>query len=194
MGMLAMDKSNDLGGDDDDDEQLEIVDVNTATWDEEEEDDDADVRPAKHVKKAKEDAEENNTPHCDINFVKNTPYTLLAGDTKKVWGTAKSEDPAPKVPDARKDEYKTGDYLLLKGSDISLKHAGSNNCRTSFDPEEELILTSDWDRFDDTMTGQDLVDLDEVSFLIRRQNIKPPVIPKTKPATVASKKKSKKGR
>jgi hypothetical protein len=191
MGLLAMDKSDDPEGDED---QFVINDDSTATWDEEEDDDDESVRPAKRVKKGKEEEEDNNTPHCDINFVKNTPYTLLAGNTKKVWGTAKSEDPAPKVPDARKDEYKTGDYLLLKGSDITLKYTGSNNCRTSFDPEEELILTSDWDRFDDTMTGQDLVDLEDVSFLIWWQNIKPPAIPKTKPATNTSKKKSKKGR
>jgi hypothetical protein len=192
MGLLQMDKSQDHGDDDDDDEQPMMIEDNTAKWDDEEDDDDVDVRAAKRVKKGKE--EQDTTPHCDINFVKNTPYTLFAGDTKKVWGTAKMEDPAPKVPDARKDEYNTGDYLLLKGSDITLKHAGNNNCRTSFDPEEELILTSDWDRFDATMTGQDLVDLDEVSFLIWWQNVKPPPIPKPKPATVASKKKSKKGR
>ena len=188
MSLLAMDKSDDHGGDDhggddNDDEQPMFIEVDAV----EEDDDTAHLHPAKRLKKGKE--EEDNYPHCDINFVKNTPYTLFAGNTKKVWGTVKSEDPAPRVPDARKDEYSTGDYLLVKGSDITLKHAGTNNCRTSFDPDEELILTSDWDRFDDAMTGQDLVDLGDVSFLIWWQNIKPPAIPKAKSAIVASKKK-----
>jgi hypothetical protein len=186
-----MDKSDDRGGDDDDDGHHMIDLVEEDTTAEEEDDDGADLHPAKRVKQGKE--EDDNTPHCDINFVKNTTYTLFAGNTKKVWGTAKSEDPAPKVPDTR-PEYETGDYLLLKGSDITLKHAGNNNCRTSFDPDEELVLTSDWDRFDDTMTGQDLVDLGDVSFLIWWQNVKPPAVPKPKSATVASKKKSKKGK
>ena len=105
------------------------------------------------------------------------------------------EDPSPKVPPTRKDDYTTGDYLLVKGNQINLKHLGSAFTKTSFDPDEELILTSDWDRFDSAMTGQDLVDLDDLPFLLWWQNVKPPAILKPKAATVAAcKKKGKKSR
>jgi hypothetical protein len=172
-----------------DDDDLEIMNDDDETQNDSDEDDD---RPAKKVKKKGKKEEEEETPHCDINFVKNTPYSLLAGSTTKVWGTAKAEDPAPKVPDSRKDTYKTGDYLLVKGNSINLKHTGNLNTKVTFDPEEELILTSGWDRFDDQMTGQDLFDLDDNTFLLWWQNVKPPAIPKPKAPTVAAKKKTKK--
>ena len=149
-------------------------------------------RPVKRVKKGKQD--EDETSHCNINFVKNTSYPLLTGSTTKVWGITKAEDPAPKVPDARNGEYITGDYLLIKGNSIVLKHTGTNNCRATFEPEEELILTSDWEQFDQVMMGQDLVDLDDITFLLWWQNVKPPAVPKPKPATVAKKNTKKRGK
>jgi hypothetical protein len=153
-------------------------------------DDGDDTAPpnTKRQKKSKGKQEVEDTPHCDINFVMNTQYTLLASDTQKIWGTSKCVDPAPKVPRARMEEYNTGDYLLLKGNAIKLQHTGNNKCKTTFDPEEELILDSEWNRFNDPMTGQDLVDLGDHTFLIWWQNVKPPPIPKPKPATIAKKK------
>jgi hypothetical protein len=182
---LLMDKSDDHGSDDG--EQRTFVEV--ADDEEEEDTDDDEHRNAKRAKKIH--GQEITTPHCDINFVKNTPYMLLSGSTQRVWGSGKSTDPAPRVPNARKDECKAGDYLLMKGSDIALKSTGNNNCKTSFEPQEELILTSDWDRFDEVMSGQDLVDLGDETFLLWWQNVKAPPVPKPKRATVAAKKKGK---
>jgi hypothetical protein len=45
-----------------------------------------------------------------------------------------------------------------------------------FEPEEELIFTSDWAQFDSPMTGGDLADLGENTFLLWWQNVqRPPV-------------------
>jgi hypothetical protein len=173
--MLLMDLTEETG----DDNNSGATDVQAESDDDEHtnDDDDAERRPAKRAKKGKDEEE---TAHCDIHYVKNTTYSVFAGNTKKVWGTVKAVDPAPRVATARKEEYIPGDYLLVKGNAITLKHTGSNNTKATFDPEEELILTSEWERFDDQMTGQDLVDLDDVTFLIWWQNIKPPPVQKPK--------------
>ena len=72
-------------------------------------------RPAKRLKSARSKINEKPTyTHCNINFTKNTQYPLLIGDIKKVWGQAKFLDPTPKVPEEKREEYKAGDYLLLK--------------------------------------------------------------------------------
>jgi hypothetical protein len=147
---------------------------------------DEDERRKKKRHKSRKD-EVDDVPHCDINFVKGTDYSLLAGDTSKCWGTAKAEDPAPRLPMSRRDSLNAGDYLLIKGNSINLKSNGANFTTTTFLPEEELILTSDWLRFDAEMTGQDLVDLDDMTFLIWWQNLKPPPVPKAKAPTISKK-------
>ena len=81
--------------------------------------------------------------HCNINFVKDTPYYMLAGSTMKHWASAKAQDPSPPVPSSRRDSCTPGDYLLIAGKDITLKSSGSNYTTTTFRPEEELILTNE---------------------------------------------------
>jgi hypothetical protein len=126
-------------------------------------------------------------PHCPINFVKDTNYYLLAGDTQKCWGTCTAEDPAPPVPTSRRDSCEPGDYLLIAGKDIKLKWTGANYSKTTFDPEEELILTSDWHQFEQEMSGKDLFDLEDVTFLLWWQNVKAPPVPKKKAPTMTKK-------
>jgi hypothetical protein len=58
----------------------------------------------------------------------------------------------------------------------------------TFEPRDELILKKDWSQFDDDMTGQDLVDLDDVPFLLWWQNVLMP------PPKKAPRKKSGKGK
>jgi hypothetical protein len=123
--------------------------------------------------------------HCDINFVKDTIYSLFHGETKQCWGKGPAVDPSPNVPCSRKGSCQPGDYLLMRGKDLVLKSTGSHNCTTTFLPEEELVLTAEWAQFDSEMTGEDLRDLDDVTFLIWWQNVKPPPVAKTKPPTVA---------
>ena len=132
-----------------------------------------------------DEADAPSDPHCSINFVKNTPYKLLVGDTNKCWATATMTDPSPPVNSHRHSKIHPGDYLLVKGNDIKLNKKGA----TVFDPEEEIILTSDWDRFEADMTGQDLVDLGDETFLLWWQNIEPPKVPDQKRATIAKSKK-----
>ena len=170
-----------LSDDDGGDAQHMDVDHDEDTQD----NDDDDDRPAKRAKNGK--SEVDDTPHCDINFVRNTQYSLLAGDSNNMWGSAKAEDPSPKVPAARKKDYKLGDYLLIKGINILPKHTGTNYTKVTFDPEEELILTNEWTQFEESMSEQDLVDLDDTTFLLWWQNVKPPAVPKPKAPTVAKK-------
>ena len=84
------------------------------------------------------------------------------------------------MPPSRKDSCYAGDYLLVKGKYITLKSAGAAYTKATFEPINELILTADWSQFEDDMTGQDLVDLDEDTFLLWWQNVKPPTVPKPK--------------
>jgi hypothetical protein len=139
--------------------------------------------------KTRQGPKEVRADHCSINFVKDTRYSLLAGSTQRCWGTATADDPAPPVPASRRDSVKTGDYLLILGKNIKLKPGP-----TTFLPEEELILTSEWHQFEEEMTGQDLADLDDVPFLLWWQNVKAPPVPKPKAPTVAKAKTKGKGR
>ena len=152
---------------------------------EEDEEEEEETKPAKRAKTRGEDT--SKAKHCNINFVKDTSYYLLAGSSQRQWGTATADDPAPPVPVSRKDSRKPGDYLLVKGKNIKLKSSGANYTTTTFHPEEELILTNDWHQFEQDMTGQDLADLDDETFLLWWQNFKPPPVPKVKPATIAKK-------
>ena len=154
-------------------------------------DDDEDEGPSKRTKTATGSKVAHD--HCDVNFVKDTNYYLLASDTKKQWGSATFVDPAPAVPSFRKDSCSPGDYMLIAGKDIVLKSTGSNYTTATFDPCDELILKNTWAQFDDEMTGQDLFDLEDETFLIWWQNVKAPSPPKTKQATI-QKKKPKRGR
>ena len=135
-----------------------------------------------------------NNPHCTINYTKNTPYQFLAADSDtKIWAEAILTDPAPKVPPSRADATQAGDYVLVTGNDLKLKKTSRGACTTSFEPGEELVLTADWVQFDEDMTGQDLLDLGDITFLLWWQNIKPPkekartTIPKKKPAPAKKK-------
>ena len=81
-------------------------------------DDDVEEAPS-NDKKRKGGNKKASHPHCNINFVKDTDYYLLAGDTQKCWGTCTAEDPAPLVPTSRRDSCKPGDYLLVAGKTSS---------------------------------------------------------------------------
>ena len=138
-----------------------------------------------------EDEEDNDDnkqedPHCDVNFVKNTVYKLRSDNINKIWAEGSCIDPAPKIPSSRSKQLKSGDYLLMKGSDITLKE-GKGTMAIVFHPEEEYILCADWTQFGDAMTGRDMVDLEDVTFLLWWQNIVPPKEPKAKPTAAAKK-------
>ena len=177
--------------DDDADDDADMDGEGTRSDDDEDEEEEQVTTPAKRRKQG-----EKKTPyeHCDISFMKDTVYYLLAADNKKQWGTATSEDPAPPVPESKKGAYESGDYLLIRGHDIKLKSTGSTYTHTTFDPSDELILTNTWELFDVEMTGQDLYDLNDDTFLLWWQNIKPPVVPKAKRQTTIPKKPKGKGK
>lgn len=134
------------------------------------------------------------SPHCDVNFVLNTPYKLLIDDTKKAWGSALFLDPQPKVPASRTSSVKVGDYVLIRGKDITL--VKTKGCKANFSATDEFVLTKDWAQFDDDMTGADLQGLDDIPFLLWWQSILPPVvkIPKKSAAVLEAEKKKKKKR
>ena len=116
----------------------------------------------------------DNNPHCNINFVQNTTYKFLAPASEtRIFAAGVLIDPAPKVPSSRKDLLKDGDYVLVKSSSLVLK-----NSKANFEPQDELVLTTDWGRFDDDMTHDDLKDLEDENFLLWWQNIVPPPVPR----------------
>jgi hypothetical protein len=90
--------------------KVEVVD------DEEEEQVEADEE-----EEEEEEAGEEPHEHCDINYVKNTEYTLLHANTSKGWGYCKITDTAPVPPHSRSPSCAPGDYVLIKGKNIRLK-------------------------------------------------------------------------
>jgi hypothetical protein len=159
-------------------------DDNDEDTDDNQEDDD----PAQRKKATK------YSPHCDIQFVVNTSYKLLVDATKKVWGTAIFLDPQPTVPPSRKSTVKVGDYVLIRGKDITLAKAKGASFKANFSATDEFVLTKDWVQFDDDMTGADLQGLDDVPFLLWWQSVQPPTlkIPKKSAAALEAEKKQKK--
>jgi hypothetical protein len=122
------------------------------------------------------DSRDSNNPHCDINFVQHTKYKLLANATTTViWAEGSCIDPQPKPPEEKSDTH-IGDYLLFKGDDIKLKIGPKSSTKTVFMPSDELILQNDWTPFEEEMTGQDVVELGDETFLLWWQNIAPPKI------------------
>ena len=105
---------------------------------------------------AKDGDDEDADPHCTINYVANTVYTLIDMNAKdKVWATCAFTDPAPVIP-AHLKPHRPGDYVRMKGEDLTPK----SNCNVVFEPEQALALDKDWHPFPDDMTAQDLVQLD----------------------------------
>jgi hypothetical protein len=175
-----------VGLDDDlDDDEEPKVENDTDDAEEEEDDETEEDNKRDSSKKSTK-----NNPHCTINFVKNTPYQFLASDSNtKIWAEGIITDPAPKPPTSRSMNIQAGDYVLVAGSDLTLKKTGRSSVIANFEPNEELILTADWVQFDEDMTGQDLVDLGDVPFLLWWQNIKPPTVRKPIPKKAVTKKK-----
>jgi len=138
--------------------------------------------------RAKKTAEHN--PHCNINFVIATNYKLLISDSETtVFADGFLLDPSPKVPSDRSLQFKSGDYVLLRGGDITLKQSYK---KTTFEAAEEYILRADWTEFDGDMTGEDLAQLGDTPFLLWWQNIKPPTVPTKKRAAAPKTKKRRK--
>jgi hypothetical protein len=174
------------GEDDGDNDQDDANTTPNIDMDEDTDDKEEDDEPSKRQKIIR-GGPTTNQDHCNINFVKDTVYYLLAGSSNKMWGTAKADDPAPVVPMFRQESCEPGDYIRIAGESITLKANGNKNTACTFAPEEELIFTSDWHQFDSDMTGEDLRDLGETTFLLWWQNIKPPPVPRPKPATIPRK-------
>ena len=163
---------------DDDLAQDGDLDDGEKTQDEEEDEDDP--------PKAKKGAQDN--PHCSINFVMNTPYKFLRPDSDtKVFAEGVLVDSAPRVPHSRRDALQDGDYVLVEGSALTLKRI-----LATFVPENELILQNDWSQFDEDMSGQDLQDLGDETFLLWWQNIVPPRVPVARAPISRKKKKARK--
>ena len=154
-------KTETPGGDneDDDDDGDSQMAVTSGGNDDAE---DADQSEATLSSADDDEADAPSDPHCSINFVKNTPYKLLVGDTNEYWVTATMTDPSSLFDSHRYSKIHPGDYLLVKGKDIKINKKGA----AVFDPEEEIILTSEWDRFEAEMTGKDLVDLGDETLLL----------------------------
>ena len=125
-----------------------------------------------------EDAEDPENPHCDINFVKNTPYNIFGAKNKVVWAKTILRDPAPRIPTCHRSRIHAKDYVLVKGQDLQLKNNRSTTAVT-FHPEEEMILMNDFTEFEQDMTAQDLFDLGDTTFLLWWQCVEAPKIPKT---------------
>ena len=161
-----------------------VDDDGEKTVDEEEEEEE----PAHKTTKGKNTPVDQ--PHCNINFVINTPYKLLVtGSDTKIFAETTLLDPSPLVPTSRKLGVNNGDYVLLRGKDMAFK---SSYKTTSFDPEDEYILQSNWSQFDSEMSGAYLADLGDVTFLLWWENVMPPKVATKKraaaqTATVAKK-------
>lgn len=130
----------------------------------------------------------NDLSHCTINFVKNTPYKLKVADNDKTWATAELVDAQPRVPPSRAGTYKAGDYVLIRGSDITMLTQGRGNkpMNVTFETEDEIVLTNLWHQFDGPMTGQDLADLENETFLMWWQNVEAPPAKRKAPAPRAT--------
>lgn len=133
-----------------------------------------------------DDTKSHRFPHCDYNFVANTTYKLnmdINGE-EVVWGEAQF-DPQPAVPSTHEDDYRPGDFVLIKGSDIKLTKngkggkggKGKTRRQLVFDAHDQLIMTSEWDNFEDEMSTEDLVNLGEETFLLWWQNVQQPKTP-----------------
>jgi hypothetical protein len=108
---------------------------------------------------------------------------VRAGDCNKIWGKVYLTDPSPKPCENRSDDVGPGDYVLVKGKNITM----AKRCEVTFHPEDEMVLTADWDRFDEDMTGMDLVDLQDEEFLLWWQCIVPPKNKTPKQRTIQKK-------
>jgi hypothetical protein len=159
--------------DDDTDNDLEILDEDNG-------DDDTGC----------EEEEKGNEPHCNVNYVANTTYTLIdMNDAKeKPWATCSFTDPSPVIPPHLKPS-KPGDYVRMRGKDPTLKV----NCKTIFEPAQALALDKDWLPFPGDMPAQDLFDLamGDLEFHLWWQCIQAPRVKKV-PVKAATKTKGKK--
>ena len=135
-----------------------------------------------------DDTKSQRFPHCDYNFVANTTYKLNMdiNGVEVVWGEAQF-DPQPAVPSTHEDDYRPGDFVLIKGSDIKLTKNGKGgkggkgktrkgHGQLVFDANDQLIMTKEWDNFEDEMSTEDLVNLGEETFLLWWQNVQQPKI------------------
>jgi hypothetical protein len=181
---------------DDDDEDDSKAQVEEDEEDEEADDDEDEDEDEEENKTKKKESTKNN-PHCNINFVTDTVYPFLAADyITKTWGKGTLTDPSPAVPSSRADSVEAGDYVLVTGHDVTLLTTSRTSCVATFVPEEELILQNDWSQFDDEMSGQDLRDLGDLTFLLWWQNVKAPKVkaaanPRKPKAKAPAKKKTK---
>ena len=128
-----------------------------------------------------------NTVHNPHQYTNNTRYKMVHGEREVVFATGQIVDPQPAVHPDKKSDYRAGDYMLMKGSDIEIK---TRKGGVSFDCASELILQKDWSPFDDDMTAQDLHDLGDEEFLVWFQVFEAPPEPK-KPSTKAALRKKK---
>ena len=130
----------------------------------------------------KEGDEEDTDPHCTINYVANTVYTLIDMNSKdKVWATCAFTDPAPAIPD-HLTQHHPGDYVRIKGRQLNPK----SHCKMIFETQQGLILDADWHPFPEDMSAQDLVDLGALEFHLWWQCIQEPKVKKV-PAKAATK-------
>ena len=131
------------------------------------EDDDTVVR--KPTPKKKDAPKDKAKVSCAVperlQFVTGHTYNLV-DDSQSKWATVKVTDPEPEVPtDFDLFECKQGEYLVVKGEDLTLVSKKKN--RITFPADQHTMLNTDWTPFDDDMTPEDLKGSDE--FLLYYQ-------------------------
>jgi hypothetical protein len=130
---------------------------------------------------------EEEHPHCIHNYVTNKGYKLFSIEAPEGphFGKAQLVDPAPRVPKAKTKTYNAGDYVEIQGDSITLNNKGKD--KVVFAPVDELVLTKDWERFEDDMTPTDLGDLGSHTFLLWWECVETPPLPSKRVKTATEK-------
>ena len=89
-----------------------------------------------------------------IQFTDNDPYYVMQPNSKKKLFKCYLEDPEPALPptmpDFFEDDITPGDYVLVNAESITVLEKTVS--KYVFDPAHHLILTEDWEMFEEVPT------------------------------------------
>lgn len=103
-----------------------------------------------------------------IHFTTTDQYTVVDGNKKKL-AKVHLKDPEPPMPtDFSMFKCETGDYVLVSIGYLIAGQTGSK--QHIFRQDDRMILTKEWEGYDEDLTVEDLLDLDE-DFLLYYQCI-----------------------